>query len=360
MPHDVPGPIGRGSHLQPPNRFGLPYHEPDGDYLDHDEEAVERLHNVSTEYITDATRTVISENNSPDVGFRFSLNPYRGCAHGCSYCYARPTHEYLGFNAGLDFETKILVKESAPELFRDFLNRDSWRPETIALSGVTDAYQPAERRFRLTRRCLEVAVEAQQPMTIITKNALIRRDLDLLANLAAGNLIHANVSITTLDQQLTRVMEPRSSAPRARLEAVRALAEAGVPVRVLIAPIIPGLNDSEIPAILTAAKEAGARSARFILLRLPLTVAPVFLEWLTRVLPEQRERIEGRIRSVREGKLNQSEFATRMSGTGPLAQQIDHLFHIFARKLGLDSPLPVYDYTRFHPPRPSSGQLRLF
>jgi DNA repair photolyase len=346
--------------LRPPNRFGLPHHELDGEHLDHDPEAVQHLHNTPTEYLPDASRTVVTENNSPDVGFRFSLNPYRGCSHGCSYCYARPTHEYLGFNAGLDFETKIMVKEAAPELFRQFLGRDGWQPEPIALSGVTDPYQPAEREFHLTRRCLEVAVEAQQPITIITKNALIRRDLDLLQALAVARLVHVNVSITTLDAALARSMEPRTSPPQARLDAVAALAAAGVPVRVLIAPIIPGLNDSEIPAILEAAKHAGALSASYILLRLPLTVAPVFLDWLERVLPDRRQRIEGRIRDVRDGKLNESAFGTRMRGHGPLAQQINALFRLFARKHGLDARLPDYDCTRFRPPLPTTGQLRLF
>ena len=254
MPND-PAPKGRGSHVNPPNRFGLPLYEPD---LDGDAEALERLRRPATEFLPDRSRSVVTENHSPDIPFRYSLNPYRGCEHGCSYCFARPTHEYLGYSAGLDFETKIIVKEDAPELFRDFLARDRWRPEPITLSGVTDCYQPAEQRFRLTRRCLEVAVEARQPLNLITKNALILRDLDLIRDLAADNLVRVFLSVTTLDAALARSMEPRTSTPEARLRAVRTLAEAGVPVMVLIAPVIPGLNDSEMPAILAAAKEAGA------------------------------------------------------------------------------------------------------
>jgi DNA repair photolyase len=348
---------GRGSQLNPPNRFGGP--QVDWEQIE-DEEYLECLLKRPTEYLPDHCKSIVSENDSPDVGFRYSINPYRGCSHGCCYCYARPTHEFLGLNAGLDFETKIFVKESAPELFREFLAKESWKPEPIALSGVTDCYQPGERRFRLTRGCLEVAVETQQPMSIITKNALVLRDLDLLQSLAAANLVHVHLSITTLDKELARTMEPRTSTPPARLRAVRTLAAAGVPVGVMVAPVIPGLNDSEIPALLAAAKEAGAMGAGYILLRLPLTVAPVFREWLERTLPTRIERIEGRIRSTRGGRLNDSTFGTRMRGTGETAKQIAEMFRLFAKRYGLDGPLPPYDLTRFRPPQLKTGQLRLF
>lgn len=275
-------------------------------------------------------------------------------------CYARPTHEYLGLNAGLDFETKILVKEAAPELFRDFLARDTWRPEPITLSGVTDPYQPVERERQLTRRCVEIAVEANQPLSIITKNALVCRDGDLFADMARLNLVHVTLAVTTLDAELARSMEPRTSTPAARLRAVKELTDVGVPVRVLIAPVIPGLNDSEIPAILAAAKEAGAKAASFTMLRLPFSVAPVFLDWLERTHPAQRERIEGRIREVRGGKLNDPEFGSRMRGSGALADQIAQLFRLFARRHGLDGELPAYNCTRFRPPRDRSGQGLLF
>lgn len=360
MEDNHPSAKSRGSNLNPPNRFGLPIHVPDLDQVEHDEEYLTALHNPATEYLPDQARTVVTENNSPDVGFRFSLNPYRGCLHGCAYCYARPTHEYLGLNAGLDFETKIFFKEAAPELFREFLAREGWQPEPIVLSGVTDPYQPVERQLRLTRRCLQVAVEANQPISIITKNALIVRDLDLLEGMGNTGLVHANISITTLDANLARSLEPRTSTPEARLRAVKQLSEAGVPVRVLLAPIIPGLNDSEIPALLAAAKEAGAGAAQFILLRLPMTVAPVFLEWLDRTHPEQRNRIEGRIRDVRGGKLNESEFGRRMTGSGEMADRISDLFRLFAKRHGLDGDLPPYDCTRFCPPKDSQGQGWLF
>ena len=355
-----PAPIGRGSHANPPNRFGLPMHQPDLDHLEGDAEALERLRNPATEFLPDRSRSIVSENHSPDIPFRYSLNPYRGCEHGCGYCYARPTHEFLGFSAGLDFETKIVVKEDAPALFRDFLARDRWRPEPVVLSGVTDCYQPAERRFRLTRGCLEVAVEARQPLTIITKNALVLRDLDLLRDLAAGGLVRVILSVTTLDAGLARSMEPRTSTPVGRLRAVRTLAEAGVPVMVLIAPVIPGLNDSEMPAILAAAKEAGATTAGWQLLRLPSTVGPVFLEWLGRERPDALRRVEGRIRDARGGKLNNAAFGERMVGTGEMARQIGDLFRLFARRHGLDGDLPPCDCSKFRPPLPRSGQGRLF
>ena len=354
---DRPTAKGRGAQSNPPNRFGGPL--PDLEHID-DEEYLQSLLNRPTEYFPDHTKSIVAENDSPDVGFRYSINPYRGCSHGCSYCYARPTHEFLGLNAGLDFETKIFVKESAPELFREFLAKDSWKPESIAMSGVTDCYQPGERKFRLTRGCLEVAVEAQQPMSIITKNALVVRDLDLLQALAAASLVHIHLSITTLDPKLAGSMEPRTSTPAARLRAVKALADAGIPVRVAVAPVIPGLNDSEIPAILRAAKEAGAWGAGYILLRLPWTVAPVFHEWLQRTLPDRLERIEGRIRSSRGGKLNDSAFGSRMRGTGEIAKQISEVFHLFAKRYGLDGELPPHDLTRFRSPKPKSGQLTLF
>ncbi len=351
---------GRGSQIEPPNRFGGTYHEIDFEHLEHDEDYLEALRSRPTEYLPDRSRTIVAENDSPDVGFRYGINPYRGCSHGCSYCYARPTHEYLGFNAGLDFETKVMVKEDAPDLFRAFLAREGWPGHPIAMSGVTDCYQPAEREFRLTRGCLEVAAGSRQPMTIITKNALVLRDLDLLREMAQGRLVHVYLSITTLDAELARSMEPRTSTPAAKLRAVRALAEAGVPVGVLVAPVIPGLTDAEVPSILAAAKEAGAGSAGHTLLRLPLAVAPVFVEWLERTRPGRSERVLGRVRDARGGKLNVSEFGARMSGTGERAKQIAALFRVCARKHGLDGGLPALDPSRFRPPLPRTGQLRLF
>ena len=349
-----------GSMIDPPNRFEKTHSVPDLEHLEWDEEYRHSLNDRKIEYLSDASKSIVSENKSPDIPFRYSINPYRGCIHGCSYCYARNSHEYLGFNAGLDFETKIIVKHNAAELFREFLSKDSWKPEEVVFSGVTDCYQPAERQFRLTRQCLEVALECRLPTGIVTKNALVVRDLDLLREMASLRLVNVNISITTLDPELARAMEPRTSIPSARLRAIQMLSQAGVPARVMVAPIIPGLNDAEIPSILAAAKEAGAFAAGSLLLRLPLTVEPVFREWLGRTQPLKLEKIEGLIRETRNGKLNNSEWGKRMKGTGPIAEQIRNLFKVFVKKYELDGKLPPRDFTQFRPPKPRSGQLRLF
>lgn len=359
-PDRPPDAIGRGAKIDPPNRFESIRRVHDFEQLAEDDELLDDSRRLLTEYLPDNSKSLVSENDSPDIPFRFSVNPYRGCAHGCSYCYARPYHEYLGLNAGLDFETKILVKHDAPELFREFLARDAWQPELIAFSGVTDCYQPCERQFELTRRCLEVALEARQPIGLITKNALVTRDLDLLRPMAEMKLVQVRISITSLDQSLTREMEPRTSSPAARLRAIEALSQAGVPVAAMVAPIIPGLNDSEIPAVLQAAAAAGACSANFILLRLPLAVRPVFLDWLERVKPAAKSRVESRIRATRDGELTDAQFGSRMRGEGPFAEQIAQTFGVFAKKSDLDQRLPPLDFSQFRPPRITRGQLRLF
>ena len=355
----ISNPVGRGSGINPPNRFLATHTERDFEQVEHDEDFLEAVAHPQTEYLRDAARTIVTENASPDIPFRYSINAYRGCSHGCGYCYARPTHEYVGLSGGLDFETKIFVKHDAPALLRDFLARPGWVPEPIVMSGVTDPYQPAEREFKITRGCLEVMLETRQPVGLITKNALICRDLDLLREMAALRLVHAAVSITTLDTQLAREMEPRTSTPAARLRAVRALAEAGVPVRVMVAPVIPGLTDSEIPAILAAAAEAGATSAAYTMLRLPWSVRPVFLDWLARVRPLALEKVEHLIRDVRGGELNASAWGERMRGTGPIADHIAQLFRVCRRRARLDGPMPEYDLTQFRRPQPSHGQMHL-
>ena len=349
-----------GSNIDPPNRFESIHREVDLEHLDWDQEHLRALTNRKIEYIDDASQSIVSENSSPDIPFRYSLNPYRGCAHGCAYCYARPSHEFLGMNAGLDFETRIFVKRSAPQQLEDFLRRKTWRPESIAFSGVTDCYQPAEREFRLTRSCLEVAHRFRQPIGIVTKNALVTRDLDILQPMAQLRLVHVFLSITTLDSQLARDMEPRTSIPSARLRALQMLSDAGIPAGVMVAPIIPGLNDSEIPTILQQARDAGAGTAGYVLLRLPLTVEPVFKEWLERTQPLKAEKILNRIRSARGGKLSQSQWGERMSGSGPIADQIRGLFQTFCKKLGYQPKLPPKNTNLFRRPRPSSGQLELF
>jgi DNA repair photolyase len=349
-----------GSKIDPANRFEKTHREPDYEHFEGDDEFLAGRDERPIEYLADTSKSIISENDSPDIPFRYSVNPYRGCVHGCSYCYARNTHEYLGFSAGLDFETKIIVKHNAADLLREFLSRDSWKPEPITFSGVTDCYQPAERRYRLTRQCLEVALESRQPVSIITKNALVLRDLDLLREMAGRRLVHVFLSITSLDAELARVMEPRTSIPAARLRAVRELADAEVPVGVMTAPLIPGLNDSEVPALLEAAADAGARSAGYTLLRLPLSVEPVFREWLNRTQPLKVERVEQRLRQSRQGKLSDSAWGKRMRGSGEIADQIARMFEVFRNKVGLDRRLPPLDASQFVPPIGRSGQLRLF
>lgn len=358
-PHGKPI-AGRAAQHQPPNRY-LPMHvEETYDDLEADDELLVDGRTVPTQFIADATRSIITENNSPDVPFRWSINAYRGCEHGCAYCYARPTHEVFGLSAGLDFETKILVKHDAPALLREELARPSWKGEVITISGVTDCYQPAERRFRLTRGILEVMSEANQPVGLITKNALVTRDVDLLASMAERRLVHVFLSITTLDAELARTMEPRTSPPIKKLAAVKQLSDAGAPVGVMVAPVIPGLTDHEMAGILEAAAEAGARSAGYVLLRLPLTVKPVFRTWLAENYPNKLQRVESLIRSTRAGGLYQPEFGLRQRGAGEYAEQIGRNFKVFTHKFGLNRPLPKLDSSHFSPPRSASGQMTLF
>lgn len=352
--------VGRGSSLHPPNRFERIHVEDDWEQLESDEDFIGRSNKVPTEYYVDDSQSIVTENNSPDIPFRYSINPFKGCSHGCVYCYARPTHEYLGMSAGLDFETKIMVKHNAPVLFRKWLARKKWQSELIVFSGVTDCYQLAERRFGLTRGCLEVALDARQPIGIVTKNALIARDLDLLSAMTVEGVIHVAISVTTLDAQLAHTMEPRTAPPASRLKAIAALSAAGIPVSVMVAPVIPGLNDVEIPAILAAAAEAGAQSASYVMLRLPLNVKPIFLDWLDRTMPSHKERILSRIRNTRDGELSDSKFGKRMRGEGAIAEQIKQTFDVFASKHGLGKRLPPLNFSGFRRPDVSPGQGWLF
>lgn len=343
---------GRGTSFNPPNRFDrltyVPDEEPSGD----DDSPAPR-----TEYLRDVSRTIIARNQSPDVGFDASVNPYRGCSHGCSYCFARPTHEYLGFSSGLDFETKILVKEDAAELLHAELASPRWKPQPLAMSGVTDPYQPVERRLGITRRCLEVLVEFRNPVIIITKNRLVARDADLLAELARHDAAAVFVSVTTLDQSLQKVLEPRTSAPVRRLEAIEGLSRAGVPVGVLVAPIIPALNEHEIVAIVEAAAKAGARFAGHVPLRLPYAVKEIFERWLAEHFPDRKDKVLNRIRAIRSGKLNDPGFGSRMKGEGAFADEIHALFALACRRAGLGDP-PALSTAAFRKPR--GPQLGLF
>jgi DNA repair photolyase len=349
-------PKGRGAPAAPPNRFEAVRLEDDREHLEHEEAPAGR---TATEFFADRSRSVICENDSPDIPFRYSINPYRGCEHGCAYCYARPGHEMLGMNAGIDFESKVLVKHEAAKLLRRELAHKSWQGETITISGVTDCYQPAERRFRVTRSLLEVMAEANQATVLITKNALVLRDLDLLAPMARRNLAQVGISLTTLDASLGRTLEPRTSSPEARLRAIRELSQAGIPVRVMTAPVIPGLNDEEIPELLAAARQAGAASAGYILLRLPWAVKPIFLKWLQSHQPLAKGRVESLIRASRDGALSDSRWGTRMRGEGAYAENIRQTFTVFARKHGLDQPVPPLDTSQFRPPA-VDGQGLLF
>lgn len=348
-----------GSHLNPPNRFETVATVTDWEQLSPEEQSEEAKLDREVVYLEDAARSIVSENQSPDIPFRWSLNPYRGCVHACPYCYARNSHEYLGLNAGRDFETRIFVKHDAPELFREFLAKKTYQCEQIAFSGVTDCYQPIERKLQLTRDCLQVASQCGQPISIVTKNKLVLRDLDVLAAMSQRGLANVGVSLTTLDSELARDMEPRTSTPQARLDAIEKLASSGVPVRVMVAPVIPGLNDHEIPALLEAAREAGATEANYILLRLPLTVEPVFVEWIERVRPTQAAKVGAFVRDTRGGKMYDSAMGQRMTGTGERAKQIGELFGVFRQQLGY-TRLPKLDTLQFVKPEKDERQGRLF
>ena len=343
---------GRGTGENPPNRFEKLSYQPEPS----DDETEASL--PETQWLKDSSRSAINYNDSPDVGFDASLNPYRGCEHGCVYCYARPTHEYLGFSSGLDFETKILVKEDAPEQLRRDLSSPSWKPQVLAISGVTDAYQPLERRLGLTRRCLEVLAEFLNPAAIITKNQLVTRDIDLLMELARHRAIAVFLSVTTLDADLARIMEPRASTPALRLEAIRALAQAGIPVGVMVAPTLPGLTDHEMPSIIAAAAQAGARFAGYVVLRLPYAVKSLFERWLEEHMPDRKAKVLNRIRAVRGGKLNDPRFKSRMRGEGIFAEQIAKLFTASCRKAGILGRHPELSTAAFR--RPSGSQLSFF
>ena len=342
---------GRGAAGNPANRFEKTSYQR-SEWDDPEDPS------VRTNFLRDETRSIINYNDSPDVGFNASINPYRGCEHGCIYCFARPNHEYLGFSAGLDFETKILVKEDAPELLRKELASPRWEPQVIAISGVTDAYQPIERRLQLTRRCLEVLVDFRNPVVIITKNELVTRDIDLLSQLARFDGVLVYVSVTSLDSELARELEPRASQPFRRIAAIQALAGAGIPVGTLLAPVIPGLTDHEMPSILSAVAKAGAIAAGYVPLRLPYGVAPLFEEWLTLHRPLQKEKILNRIRDIRGGRLNDPNFRTRMQGTGAYAEHISELFEVGCRKAGLNSKRPTLSAEAFR--RAGPAQMGLF
>ncbi len=343
---------GRGTAENPSNRFEKLHLEPDPE-LEPEEQISPR-----TQLFHDLSSSILTHNESPDVGFETSLNPYRGCEHGCIYCFARPTHEYLGFSLGLDFETKIMVKENAPELLRKELSSPKWKPHLVVMSGVTDCYQPIERKLKITRGCLEVFCEFRNPVSIITKNHLVTRDLDLLQELARHNAVSVNVSVTTLDADLARVMEPRTSLPVRRLAAIRELSRAGIPVNVMVAPVVPALTDHEMFSILQHSAEAGAQSAGYVVMRLPYAVKELFEQWLIAHFPEKKEKVLARIRSLRDGKLNDANWGSRMKGQGIFAEQIARNFEVAARKTGLDKNRIELSTAAFK--APGGKQLQFF
>lgn len=345
---------GRGAGSRPANRFART-----SQAIVHVEGIDEPLEEARpTRYLVEEPRTIVNRVTSPDLPFAHSLNPYQGCEHGCAYCYARPTHEYWGYSAGLDFEQVILIKRNAPELLRKRLRSPGWKAEPISISGATDPYQPIERRERITRQVLQVALEFRQPVSLITKNALVLRDLDLLRELAALGLVSVAISITTLHEPFRRALEPRTSTAQQRLRAIRELRAAGVPAMVMVAPIIPALNEPEIPAILQAAAEAGALAAGYTVLRTNGAVQQVFEEWLRGHFPERAEKVLSQTRALHGGSVADTRAGLRMRGEGPIAQSINRLFSVLRRRYFPAEGMPALRRDLFRVP--AHGQLDLF
>ena len=335
---------GRGTLDNPDGRFESTKHIYDAENYENlcqISEEMEDGSQIRTEVLPDTSRSIVTDVDSPDVGIESTINPYRGCEHGCIYCYARPSHEYLGMSAGLDFETKIFVKEKAPELLVQKLQSKSWKPKVLTLSGITDPYQPVERKLEITRKCFEVLRDFKNPALVITKNHLVTRDIDIFQEMAVYQTIGINLSITTLDAELCRHMEPRTSHPLKKLKAVEELAKVGIPVGIMMGPILPGLTDHEIPAILKSAADAGAQNANYTMLRLPYGVKDLFHDWVYEHYPNRAGKILNRMREMYEGKLYNAEFGTRMRGRGIFAQQIANMFSLYKKKYNLNRPFKL-------------------
>jgi DNA repair photolyase len=343
---------GRGAQINTKNRYlsnSLDQNAEDG--IDEYETS-----SPDTQIFTEHPKSILSKVDSPDVGMWYSLNPYQGCEHGCIYCYARNSHEYYGFSAGLDFESKIMAKPNAALLLEKEFHKTSWFPKPISLSGNTDCYQPIEKKLKITRSILGIMLKYGNPVSIISKNALILRDLDILQALAKDNLVHVYLSITTLQEELRQKLEPRTATIQKRFNTLAALTEAGIPVGVMAAPIIPGLNHSEIPGILKAASEAGALTAGYTVVRLNGAVGDLFHDWLKKQFPDRASKVWNQIRELHGGQVNDSRWQTRMSGEGPLASSINQLFQVAKEKYFADRTMPRLDTTRFR----HHGSLRLF
>ncbi|WP_432714730.1 PA0069 family radical SAM protein [Pedobacter sp.] len=344
---------GRGAQLNPHNHFLK------NDYVQEHVEGIDdwEVENTKTSFIFGQSKSVVNKVESPDVGMAYSLNPYQGCEHGCTYCYARNVHEYWGFSAGLDFERKIIVKKEAPALFRKFLEKKNWDASVISLSGNTDCYQPAERKFRLTRQLLEIALEYKQPIGIITKNALVLRDQDILQEMAKKNLCMVYVSINSLNEELRAKMEPRTTTAKQRLKIVETLSQAGIPMGVMVAPLVPGLSDHEVPQILKTIANSGARNAGYTIVRLNGAIGPIFEDWLKKNYPDRFDKVWHMIQSCHGGHVNDSRFGQRMRGNGHIAQMISDTFKLHCRINKLNTQPVLLDSSQFRVP---GSQLHLF
>src|SRR5665213_4112079 len=347
---------GRGARSNPDPRFDQNQRA----FLDDGWESLGELPRLKTEIFTETPKTIITRNTSPDISFDRSINPYRGCEHGCVYCFARPTHAFLGMSPGLDFESKLFVKPEAPALLEKELSDPKYQPRTIAIGTNTDPYQPIERKYQVMRGILEVLERAGHPVGIVTKSALILRDLDILTRLAERNLVKVALSVTTLDPKLARTMEPRAATPGRRLEALRQLSAAGIPCSVRVAPVIPAINDMDIERILDAAAMAGVKGAGYVLLRLPLEVRDLFVEWLRANYPDRADHVMKLVRDMRGGKDYDSNWGTRMTGAGPYAWMVGRRFENACERLGLNKHKVPLSTEHFHSPKPRAEQLSLF
>ncbi len=344
---------GRGAQINVHNKFLK------NKYVTDDIEGLDEplLENTATQIFDENPKKIVSESKSPDLGHMFSINPYQGCEHGCLYCYARNTHEYFGFSAGLDFERKIIVKRNAAELLEKYFNKKNYEPVGILLSGNTDCYQPLERKLKITRSLLQVFLQYRNPVSIITKNNVILRDLDILSELASMNLVHVNVTLNSLNEQLRQKLEPRTVTATGRLAVIEKLSAQGVPVRLMLAPIIPGLNSTEVPDVIKAAADRGARGAGFTIVRLNGSIAEIFQDWIYKAFPDRAERVLNMIKECHEGKLNDSEFGRRMSGEGPIAQSIHQMFRLACNRFFAGREMPPFDYSLFVPKSGKQGTL---
>lgn len=336
---------GRGAQINVHNKFLKNKY-----VLDHIEGLDEQmLENTATQIYEETSKKIVSESDSPDLGHMFSINPYQGCEHGCLYCYARNTHEYFGFSAGLDFERKIVVKRNAAELLEQYFNKKNYKPVSILLSGNTDCYQPLERKLKITRSMLQLFLQYRNPVSIITKNNVILRDLDILSELGKMNLVHVNVSLNSLNEKLRQKLEPRTVTASGRLGVIQKLSESGVPVRLMAAPIIPGLNSDEIPDVVKAAADRGALGAGFTIVRLNGSIAEIFSDWIYKAFPDRAEKVLNMIKSCHDGRLNDSEFGRRMGGDGKIAESIHQLFRMAVNRFMAGRQMPEFDYSLFVP-----------